>query len=285
MVTALELMRRVRPVSIALILLGQPMTILAQGRPGRLHGQIRDQSSGKPAPGVEVILAGTDLRAVSSERGMFAIMAIPPGTYALVTDRIGYQATTGSVTFTNGEILEVELRVTTKPIELDSMRVSTRSGKLAEAGYYDRRDNSGLSGRYVSAEDIEHRNAAGMTDMLVGMPSVKVVHQGPGRVTIRFNRNVPEASSAGRPARSAMSGGNGGCEPDLFVDGRLFRSASPPIVSNSSGTHFGTAASKVDDFNAVPVNEIAGIEVYVGAAVPAFVPATSCGVVLVWLKR
>ena len=54
---------------------------------------------------------------------------------------------------------------------------------------------------------------------------------------------------------------------------------------SQKGTHFGTASSKVDDFNAVSAFDIAGIEVYVGAAVPAFVPPTACGVILVWLKR
>jgi CarboxypepD_reg-like domain len=276
--------------SIRALLLATALLIIAgsssaQARFGRLHGEIRDQTTGKPVPAVEVALRGTNLRALSNDRGLFLITDIPPGTYVLTTDRIGYQSNTGSITYQGGEILEVGIRVTTRPIELDSIHVSTRSGKLAEVGYYDRRDNSGLSGRFVSAEDIEHRNAAGMTDMLVGMPSVKVIHQGPGRATIRFNRNVPEGSSAGRPSRSAFAGGNGGCEPDLFVDGRLYRQASPPITTSGTGTHFGTAANKVDDFDAIPVNEIAGIEVYVGAAVPAFVPATACGVVLVWLKR
>jgi CarboxypepD_reg-like domain len=274
-----------RPLLLAIALMIIPGRISAQGRLGRLHGQIRDQTTGKPVPAVEVALKGTNLRGVSNDRGLFVITDIPPGTYVLTTDRIGYQSNSGSITYQGAEILEVGIRVTTKPIELDSMRVSIRSGRLAEVGYYDRRDNSGLSGRYVGAEDIEHRNAAGMTDMLVGMPSVKVIHQGPGRVTIRFNRNVPEGSSAGRPGRSAMAGGNGGCEPDLFVDGRLYRQASPPIITSGTGTHFGNAANKVDDFDAIPVNQIAGMEVYVGAAVPAFVPATACGVVLVWLKR
>lgn len=238
--------------------------------PGRIYGQVVDQSSGRPVAGVLLTLEGTSFAAESSDRGLFVLRDVPAGTWQLHAERIGYHSKTGTVDLLPGAMLDVRISVATKPVELDSMLVITRSGRLAEVGFYDRRDTGGLSGRFVTAADIERRVAAQMTDMLVDVPAVKTIHQGPGRVTVRFNRGF---------------GRQGGCEPDLYIDGRLYRWASPPITTDGAGTRFGVSSNRVDDFNAVPVNEIAGIEIYVGAAVPAFVTNTSCGVILIWLKH
>lgn len=212
---------------LELVVLANP--VQAQEVRGRIHGQVRDQSSGRPVAAVDVKLIGTQLATVTSERGLFVIRDIPSGIYEISAERLGYSPNSGRVEIRSGSILEVQITITSKAIELDSIRVSTRSGKLAEAGFYDRRDTGGQSGRYLTAEDIDHRRAAQMTDMFVGMQSVKVIPLGPGRVTIRFNRNVPDQGSIGAKRRRAMEGGNGGCEPDLYVDGRLFRFSSPQL--------------------------------------------------------
>jgi Carboxypeptidase regulatory-like domain/TonB-dependent Receptor Plug Domain len=238
--------------------------------PGQIYGRVVDQSNGRPVAAVLLSLEGTALTAESSERGFFVFRDVPAGSWQLLAERIGYHSKTGTVELLPGAMLDVRISVATKPVELDSMLVVTRSGRLAEVGYYDRRDTGGLSGRFISAADIERRVAAQMTDMLVDVPAVKTIHQGPGRITVRFNRGFSA---------------KGGCEPDLYIDGRLYRWSTPPITTDGTGTHFGTPTNRVDDFNAVPVNEIAGIEVYVGAAVPAFVTNTACGVILVWLKQ
>jgi hypothetical protein len=124
----------------------------------------------------------------------------------------------------------------------------------------------------------------GLTDVLVDVPSVRVHNLGISRTTVRFNRHVPEVGPGGH---YALQGGGPipGCEPDLYIDGRLYRNSSPPIVSGGGAATFAKGISKVDDFNAVPVSDIDGVEVYVGAAVPPFVYQTACGVILVWTRR
>jgi hypothetical protein len=174
-----------------------------------------------------------------------------------------------------GQELDVTIRLDTRPIPLEPIAVEVRSGKLGEVGFYDRRDNSGLSGRYITAEHLERRNAAVLTDALVGVQGVKVFYTEPGRTTVRFNRYVheqdgPNAGYAMQDRRDPR-----GCEPDLYIDGRLYRNSSPDLRPRN----------KVDDFNVVPVPEIAGVEIYVGAAVPVFVRSTACGVILIWTKR
>jgi len=278
------------PVLALALLLVMPCPSLGQTAQGRIHGQVKDQSSGKPVSNVLVSLVGTEIRAETSDRGRFVLTDVPPGTYELRAQRIGFSPNGGQVTIAAGTQLEVDINIAAKPVELDPLLVITRSGKLTEVGFYDRRHNGGLSGRYITSADIERRGAARMTDMLVDVASVKVLPVEPGRVTVRFNRHVPESASSRKPRQLAFDGPRNpldarGCEPDLYIDGRLYRNSSPPMTSSGSGAALGTPLSNVDDFNAVPVPEIDGIEIYVGPALPPFVRMTACGVILVWTKR
>ena len=145
--------------------------------------------------------------------------------------------------------------------------VTPRNRWLSLQGFYERRIESGLSGSYITRQDIERRNTDMITDLIDDFAGVRVIHSGPGKRTIRFNR------------------GHGNCEPDLYVDGALYRASSPSMLTDG-GISWRESGNKVDDFNMVSANQIEAVEVYVGAATPIqFTNANGCGVVLMWLRR
>jgi len=208
----------------------------------------------------------------------------------ITAERIGYATREGTIAVRAGEAIDVTIELTMKAIELDPIEVVVRSRRLGEAGFFDRRDNSGLSGRFITRLDLERRSTAQLTDALAEVQGVKVFYLEPGRTTVRFNRHVTPTVQPGRrqqyamdPPRNALDAR--GCEPDLYIDGRLYRNATSAIVTGAGGVRFAEPLNNVDDFNAVPVSAIEGVEVYVGAAVPAFVRATACGVILIWTRH
>jgi hypothetical protein len=271
------------------LLLSSPATA-AQQTETSIHGSVVDASDGKPVAGALISLLGTSFSAESNERGGFVFHRVPSATYTLVATRLGYDSISAEVSVRDHAAVEVVVRMSNKPVDLDPLEVTVRSGKLEEVGFYDRRDNSGISAEYITHADLVRRAAARMTDVLVNARGVRVIPMEPGKVTIRFNRRVADQPAPGQRRRYALDGPRNtldlsGCEPDLYIDGRLYRNASPPMESGGGGARFGEPLNKVDDFNAVPVDAIDAIEVYVGATVPAFVRNTACGVILVWTKR
>ncbi len=58
---------------------------------GKIAGKISDASTGDPLPGSNVIVQGTNLGAAASLDGSYYIINLPPGTYVLLVQVIGYE--------------------------------------------------------------------------------------------------------------------------------------------------------------------------------------------------
>lgn len=61
------------------------------GTTGKITGVILDQSTGEPLWGVNVMLVGTNLGAITEPDGSYTILNVPPGIYALRTTMVGYK--------------------------------------------------------------------------------------------------------------------------------------------------------------------------------------------------
>jgi outer membrane receptor protein involved in Fe transport len=57
---------------------------------GKIAGQVVDQSTGEPLPGVNVVIQDTKLGAATDEEGFYFILNIPPGTYNVQAIIVGY---------------------------------------------------------------------------------------------------------------------------------------------------------------------------------------------------
>ncbi|RMI24672.1 MAG: TonB-dependent receptor [Calditrichaeota bacterium] len=82
-----------RWVALAILLL-VTAGYMVQGRAGttgKIAGVVRDKSTGEPLVGVNVYLEGHPLGAATDADGYYFIINIPPGSYTLVTQMVGYQ--------------------------------------------------------------------------------------------------------------------------------------------------------------------------------------------------
>ena len=73
-----------------LVLMLIPSFIFA-GVTGKISGMVTDKETGEPLPGVNVMLKGTMMGAATDINGIYIVMAVPVGTYALEATYIGYK--------------------------------------------------------------------------------------------------------------------------------------------------------------------------------------------------
>ena len=72
-----------------LLALMLPIFVFAQSS-GKIMGEVTDQETGEPLPGVNIILEGTNLGGTTDIDGYFVILNVPVGVYTLEVTYIGY---------------------------------------------------------------------------------------------------------------------------------------------------------------------------------------------------
>ena len=94
-----------------------------------LTGAVKDSASGEPLIGVNVFLENTTLGAATDMNGFFVIPAIPPGTYTVVFQYMGYKSLKKRMRFFPGKskILHISLKKTV--LKLGSVEVTAESQK------------------------------------------------------------------------------------------------------------------------------------------------------------
>lgn len=67
--------------------------VLFAGTTGKIAGRMVEAKTGEGLPGVNVVVQGTGLGAVSDPDGYYSIINIPPGSYSVKASLIGYATT------------------------------------------------------------------------------------------------------------------------------------------------------------------------------------------------
>ncbi len=238
-----------------------------------LLGHVLDQENRRPVAGALVRIDGEGgASAVTDALGRFTISGAPAGRNTVIVEMLGYATRSDSMMLRAGQTNEIVITLTQKAVPLTPIEVSVRSGWLQASGFYEREESS-PGGSFFSRDDIEKKQPNALTDILQIVPMVRVYTLDPGRRHVRLNRPTNDTQ-----AFSQAPGGLPGCEPDLYLDGQLFRE------NNYVGQNPGPGDHKVDAWDIVNVSEIEGIEVYSGTRAPLQYQ-NACGVVLVWTRR
>src|SRR5690242_20778658 len=74
-----------------------------QAQQGSVVGQVTDKVSQQPVAGVQVLVPGTSLQALTGRDGHYTITKVPPGLYTVQARLIGYATATSSVTVAAGQ--------------------------------------------------------------------------------------------------------------------------------------------------------------------------------------
>jgi TonB-linked SusC/RagA family outer membrane protein len=105
------------------IVLAPPPRAGAQApAPGRITGVVRDEASGAPLSSVQVLITGTRQGAQTDDAGRFTIGAVPAGTHALETRRVGFRTgRLANVEVPAGGVATVEIKIAMIALTLESI--------------------------------------------------------------------------------------------------------------------------------------------------------------------
>lgn len=219
---------------------------------------LSDESSGTvriPVEGAQVDLIGPTGDEVDTTTtdslGVFVFAGLAPGIFGLRVSHVAYRPVeTAPFEVGATEAVALEVRLGREAIPLEPLVVTARvSSTLAD--FHRRRGGAG-HGTYLTRSDIETRGAGYTTDLLRGMPGIRLDF-------VRW----------GTGPRVEMQSGFGPCEPGIFVDGAEMA---------------GSAAGSLNDF--LTPDRIEGVEVYSSlSTVPAQFRVENCGAILFWTRR
>lgn len=251
-----------RTLVLTVVLVGIVMFHPGSGEAQVVNGRLIERGSQEPVTSGLVMLLDTTFAiqasSVSNQTGTFRLEAPDPGAYYVLTEALGYQPLIdGILDLGAGGSINVELYLSPRPVELDSMIVAVERAmvfqQLEKSGFNERK-TSGF-GFFISPEEIQMRNPAYFGDLFRHTPGLSLVGGG---------------SLSGTQVQFRNASIRGGvCSPPVFVDGARVN------------TEFGGLEEVVD------IHQISAVEVYTRASnVPLEWGGTTagCGVLLIWTR-
>ena len=226
--------------------------------PAQLAGEVR-ASNGSVVAGASVSLMRSDAVATTSSDGRFLLTGLPAGSQTLAVRALGFMPARTTVHLLTGTARNnTRVALTSLKTYLDTIRVTTTRVYSRDMNGFQSRRRAG-QGHFIDREQIERRKATLPSDLLQMIPRVEVAQPGVGF----FGKRIAFRSPFGK----------GYCQPDLYVDGALFRGGTP-------------ADMQIDEI--VNPDHIVAIEVYTrpGVAPLQFTNNMSgCGSIVVWLRK
>lgn len=221
-----------------------------------LSGIVVDRTTGEAVPSVRVLLHPDDpfqrrdatVERFSGPDGRFRFGQVSRGVYQIRTEALGFSDVSRTMEFWEASAVTVRLELPRDAVALEPVVVTaTRLRWLDERGFYDRRSLG--QGYSLTRSEIEARNPVRVSDLLFGVPGVRVNSERTGS----------------RPAGVRL---RGGCNPEIVLDGAPFSTAADIAIDR-----------------VVSVSELEAIEVHHGASNAARFSSTSCGTIMVWTRR
>jgi Carboxypeptidase regulatory-like domain len=203
--------------------------------------------------GSRVEVVGTDVIAMTNEKGEFSIRNLPSGTHVILARHLGFGAETVPVDLSAREPKQVTMKLPKFVAVIDPVVVTAkRAANLDKVGF-NQRKKSGM-GFYIGPEQLQLMRPHDLTDILRLVPSLRI-SSGPDGDVVTSSRGVTSSGSAG-------------CV-QFYVDDMPWQSVSPGDINNF-----------------VNGPEVVGVEVYAGpGAPPQYTHAMQdCTTVLIWTK-
>lgn len=228
-------------------------------RLGTIDGVVTDTTL-RPLALAEVVVFRTDIRLETNADGRFRFTDVPAGQYLIIVRRVGFRPISAIVQVGTEETLR--LAYTMEPVitGLDSVVVTESRVSMRMLGFEKRRNEG--QGFFITQEQIEKRNLPVSLDYLRHAPSVTLT---PSHNPSGLSEYV---AISRREGGSLFGNGAGACAMAIVIDGVPMPARFPLEMLPTP-------------------REIAGIEVYAGAAtVPAQFSGVDrrCGMIIVWTR-
>ncbi len=228
---------------------------------GQISGQVINSGTGQPVAGVQILVLGTNLGAMSREDGRYTIAGVPDGTYRLRTQRLGFTSDEKSVTVAGADVT-VDFAISTVSVSLDEVVVTGTAGGT-------QRRAIGNVVASVSADSVLAKSPINNVDQLIGQRTA-------GVMMLPGTGQVGTGSSVRIRGNSSLSLTN---EPIIYIDGVRMDSDA----RRGPGQRGGANVSRLNDINPA---DIESVEIIKGpAAATLYGTEASNGVIQIITKR
>lgn len=225
------------------------------------------------AAGVQIVVWGTAASTVTSDSGVFALAALPAGTYTLEARAVGYAPTRTSVSLASRQMRTISVVLEQKVPVLEEVTVygTKRALSTQIAGFMKR--SHGGTGYFITQDEIRKKRPYRITDLLRAVPGVRVIPTGSIGYTVAMRGFLSRTENNFNPL----------CDPALYLDG-LKQSGGTTTSSPATG---GGSFDPDQDVDAAAIpQDIFGIEVYTSASElpPEYRNGNNCGAILIWTR-
>jgi hypothetical protein len=199
--------------------------------------------------GSRVELVGTDIVAVTNDKGEFTMRNLPSGSKMLLARHLGFGAGTAPVDLSSREEKHVTIKLPKYLAIMDPVLVTARRSAALDRIGFNQRKKSGF-GYYIGPDRLENMHANAVTDILRMVPGLRVRY-GPFGDFVSSTRGV-----------------GSGCVR-YFLDDIPYMEMTPGDINQFVTGH-----------------EVVAVEVYQDTnAPPQFVhPGTSCTTIVLWTR-
>ena len=248
-------------------LLCAPSGVTAQAATGSVVGRVADTRSGLALGRVSVEVQGLQLGATSTADGRYRIAGVPPGEHVILVRRIGYRASSQSVTVVANQEARVDFALEASAYSLEQIVVTGTPGGVQ------RRSLGNAVGTIDAAAALERSAAPSLTALLNARAAGAIITPGSGRIGAG-----PTIQIRGRSTLSLSS------EPIVYVDGvRVNNDVNQGPLGGFLGAQNAQVASRLNDLNP---DDIESIEIIRGpAAATIYGTEAANGVIQIITKK
>ncbi len=248
------------------VALAVPGAVRAQN--ATITGAVTDETTSRPLGSVQVYLVDTGLGTITRDNGRYIVLNVPPGSYTLRAERLGYATVDIDVTVEAGATVQQDFTIRSQALGLDEIVVTGTAGAAR------RREIGNTVSQLNVAQDVVEppTNVDALLQARVpGMSITQSSASAGGGAMIRLRGNV------------SMTQSN---QPLIYIDGVRVRSEGfaknvPPI--GYSGRSNNDVSSPL---NSVNPQDIERVEVIKGAAATTlYGTEASAGVIQIFTRR
>jgi hypothetical protein len=199
--------------------------------------------------GTRVELVGTDIVAMTNDKGEFTMRNLPSGSKMLLARHLGFGAETVPVDLSSHEEKRVTIKLPKFLAVMDPILVTARRSAALDKIGFNQRKKSGF-GYYIGPERLQNMHPNAVTDILRMVPGLRVSYSPSGDVV------------------SSSRGGGSGCV-QYYLDDMPYTELTPGDINNF-----------------VTGGEVVAVEVYQDTNTPAQYSRAgmSCTTIVLWTR-
>jgi len=263
---------------MAFSLLLAPSTSVAQAV---LKGIVRQDSTGFPLEGVEIIAEGAGKQTTSDRNGRFILRDLPYGPQPILFRRISFRPVRRGALLVKGDTARLDVLLISETAQrLEPIAVEARSKPPSVMGVreaFEERRRLGF-GKFIDSTVLRANQHRRVADLLRAIPGIQLVRgQACSPITLMCGPpGVYARATRGNPVRFVASGRTVPCWSSVIVDGQVkYRDGASSIPPPELNSEFS-------------VSELEAIEVYRSSAEYPHEFSGSvgnCGLIVFWTRR